>query len=159
MAEELIFTSTDKAERYRQLLPQIQALIAGEENLIANLANVSAALKMTFDFLWVGFYLVENDHLIVGPFQGSIACTKLFKGKGVCGTCWEQKQTILVPNVEEFPGHIYCNSTAKSEIVVPLLKNQEVVAVLDIDSDQLNAFDNFDAEYLEKIATCVSGCF
>lgn len=141
-----------KEEKYQQLYPQIQALLAGESDLIANLANVSAALKELFGFFWVGFYLVKEQQLVLGPFQGTLACTRIPFGRGVCGTAWKNKETIIVPDVDTFPGHIACSSLSKSEIVVPVLCGQEVIAVLDIDSDTLNSFDEIDQNYLEKIA-------
>lgn len=151
MAEELIIAKGSKAEKYTQLLPQIKALIEGEKNAIANLANVCAALKSTFDFFWVGFYLVENEQLVLGPFQGPIACTRINFGKGVCGAAWKEEKTLLVPDVELFPGHIACSSDSKSEIVVPLFNNGKVVAVLDVDSDQLNDFDEIDQTFLTEL--------
>lgn len=153
MAEELIISdSTTKDERYKTLIPQIEGLVSGEGNLIANMANVAAALKETFGFFWVGFYLVENEELVLGPFQGPIACTRIAKGKGVCGTSWSRKETLLVPDVDVFPGHIACSSDSKSEIVIPGIDAKgEVVFVLDIDSDQLNDFDETDQNYLEQI--------
>lgn len=159
MSESLIFTSNNKEIRYKELLPQIESLLSGESDLIANLANTSAALKMTFDFFWVGFYLVKENQLVVGPFQGPIACSRIFFGKGVCGSSWKEKNTIIVPDVNAFPGHIACNSESQSEIVVPILKNGEVVAVLDVDSDKINHFDTIDEENLNKLAECLSGCF
>ncbi len=134
------------------MIPQIGALIHGESDQVANLANVAAALKQAFGFFWVGFYLVKNDFLVLGPFQGPIACTRISYGKGVCGMAWKERKTIIVPEVELFPGHIACNSDSKSEIVVPLLSNGEVIGVLDVDSDRLNGFDDVDANYLENIA-------
>jgi GAF domain-containing protein len=151
MAEELIIAKGSKAEKYTQLLPQIKALIEGEKNAIANLANVCAALKSTFDFFWVGFYLVENEQLVLGPFQGPIACTRINFGKGVCGAAWKEEKTLLVPDVELFPGHIACSSDSKSEIVVPVFNNEKVVAVLDVDSDQLNDFDEIDQTFLTEL--------
>lgn len=152
MAEELLLDTTlSKAEQYRQLLPQIEALTTGEPDLVANLANTVAALRQAFGFFWVGFYLVKQEELVLGPFQGPIACTRIRRGKGVCGTSWDQAKTILVPDVEQFPGHIACSSDSKSEIVVPVLKDGQVVAVLDVDSDQLNDFDNDDQKALEKL--------
>jgi L-methionine (R)-S-oxide reductase len=152
MAEELIIAaSTDKQERYRTLIPQIEALVSGEPDLIANLANIAAALRQTMNFFWVGFYLVKDNQLVLGPFQGPIACTRIHLGKGVCGTAWKEKKTIIVPNVDAFPGHIACSSASKSEIVLPAFKNDEVVMVLDVDSDVLNDFDTTDAEGLEQI--------
>lgn len=151
MAESLFISNGTKEEQYKELLPQIKALLTGETNRTANLANAVAALKMTFDFFWVGFYTVENNELVLGPFQGPIACTRIAKGKGVCGTSWEKKETIVVPDVDAFPGHIACNSASRSEIVVPVLKNSEVVAVLDVDSDRLNDFDAVDATALNEL--------
>ena len=153
MAEEIIIAATaSKAEKYQSLLPQIEALIAGETNIIANMANVAAALKEVFSFFWVGFYLVENDTLILGPFQGPVACTRIGQGKGVCGTAWLGKRTVLVPDVDEFPGHIACSSGSKSEIVVPGIDAQGIVKfVLDVDSDKLNDFDDTDKRYLESL--------
>lgn len=159
MAESLYFTSTDKAVRYQELLPQIEALIAGETDLISNLANVSSALKMAFDFFWVGFYIVKDQELVVGPFQGPIACTRIAFGKGVCGTSWQEEKTVLVPDVNAFSGHIACSSDSKSEIVVPIFKDGKVVAILDVDSDQLDDFDEIDSENLNQLAECLSTCF
>lgn len=160
MAEELTISGSSKAEMYQTLLPQIKALLTGETNLTANLANCVAALKTTFDFFWVGFYVVDGDELVLGPFQGPIACTRIRKGKGVCGSSWEQNETLLVPDVELFPGHIACSSASKSEIVVPVRKNGAVVAVLDVDSDTLSDFDQTDLEYLNELCTWVgSTCF
>lgn len=157
MAEEISITNhADKAEKYRQLLPQINALISSENNLIANLANVAAALKDTFDFWWVGFYLVEGNELVLGPFQGPVACTRIPKGKGVCGSAFSEKKTMLVPDVDQFPGHIACSSASRSEIVVPIIKDGEVTMVLDIDSDQLNDFDETDQQNLEALANMIS---
>jgi len=152
MAEELIIQETaTKAERYKSLLPQIEALIYGEKDVTANLANIASALKYGMDFFWVGFYLVKDDELVLGPFQGPIACTRIAMGKGVCGTAWEKAETILVDNVDEFPGHIACSSDSKSEIVLPAMKNGEVVLILDVDSAQLSDFDDIDAEYLGQL--------
>jgi L-methionine (R)-S-oxide reductase len=153
MAETLVVQQADKNGKYVELLPQIKSLIEGETNRIANLSNVAAALKMTFDFFWVGFYLVESEQLVLGPFQGPIACTRIAKGKGVCGKAWELNETLLVPNVDEFPGHIACSSDSKSEIVIPIVKNDVVVAVLDVDSNQLNDFDNIDATHLTELCS------
>jgi GAF domain-containing protein len=152
MAEELVVKPGNKEERYEALLPQIEALIAGEDDAVANMANVAAALKQTFDFLWVGFYVVKGDRLVLAPFQGPVACTRIGYGKGVCGTAWKEARTLVVPDVEQFPGHIACSSASRSEIVVPLIADSQVTAVLDIDSDRLDAFDTTDARYLEKIA-------
>ena len=152
MSESLyIPESATKAEKYEAILPQIEALITGEPDLYANLANISAALKEAFDFFWVGFYLVKENQLVLGPFQGPIACTRISIGKGVCGTAWQEAKTILVPDVDAFPGHIACSSASKSEIVVPVFKGGLVAMVLDVDSDQLDDFDADDQEYLEKL--------
>ncbi len=158
MAEELIINQQlSKEEKYQNLLPQLTALTSGETDVIANLANLMAALKETFHFLWVGVYMVKNDELVLGPFQGPIACTRIKKGKGVCGTAWQQANTIIVPNVDEFPGHIACSSESKSEIVVPVFnKNNEVVMIIDVDSEVLNTFDKTDAIYLEKVANLIT---
>ncbi|MEY3687848.1 MAG: hypothetical protein RIR84_689 [Bacteroidota bacterium] len=155
MAEDLIIATGNKEEKYQQLLPQIQALVDGEQNLIANLANVAAALKQQFDFWWVGFYLIEGDELVLGPFQGPIACTRIRKGKGVCGTSWEKNETIIVPDVDAFPGHIACSSQSKSEIVVPFQLKNKLVGVLDVDSEQYNSFDEIDAKYLKAIIALI----
>lgn len=156
MAEELIVSaSTDKKEKYESLLPQIEGLITGEPDVIANLSNIAAALKQVMGFFWVGFYLVKENQLVLGPFQGPIACTRINFGKGVCGKAWEDKTTIIVPNVDEFPGHIACSSVSKSEIVLPAFKNNEVVLVLDVDSDQFNDFDETDREALEKLMRAI----
>jgi GAF domain-containing protein len=138
-------------ERYDILIPQIESLVEGEPDTVANLSNIAAALKQTMNFFWVGFYIVKNDQLVLGPFQGPIACTRINFGKGVCGTSWKEKKTILVPNVDEFPGHIACSSASKSEIVLPAFKNDQVALVLDVDSDVLNDFDDIDLESLEKV--------
>jgi GAF domain-containing protein len=152
MAEELIIArSTDKKEKYRILLPQLESLIGEERDVVANLANITAALKQTMNFFWIGFYLVKDDQLVLGPFQGPIACTRISFGKGVCGAAWKEKKTILVPNVDEFAGHIACSSASKSEIVLPAFRNNEVALVLDVDSDQLDDFDQTDQEELEKV--------
>ena len=152
MAEDLnITTSTDKTEQYTTLIPQIEALLYGEPDLVANLANVAAALKEQFKWFWVGFYLVKNGELVLGPFQGPVACTRIGLGKGVCGAAWQQAKTLVVPDVEAFPGHIACSSLSQSEIVVPVFHNGEVAAVLDVDSELLDQFDETDALYLEQI--------
>ncbi|UKJ06355.1 GAF domain-containing protein [Solitalea lacus] len=157
MAEELKLIDTkDKTIQYQSLLPQIEGLLNGEDDLIANLANVSAALKQTFNFFWVGFYLVKDQELVLGPFQGPIACTRISFGKGVCGTAWKQQEIIIVDNVDEFPGHIACSSLSKSEIVVPVRKNGIIVAVLDIDSDEQAQFDETDARFLEQIVKLIN---
>ena len=141
------------------MLPQLGALLDGETDLIANLANVAAALKQTFDFFWVGFYVVKGDCLVLGPFQGPVACTRIRYGKGVCGTAWKEARTVVVPDVDLFPGHIACSSASRSEIVVPVRQGETVVAVLDIDSDRLAAFDETDAHYLERLAAQVARLF
>jgi L-methionine (R)-S-oxide reductase len=152
MAENLIIANAqNKEERYKTLLPQIKSLTEGESDVMANLSNVAAALKQTFDFFWVGFYLVKENELVLGPFQGPIACTRIHFGKGVCGSCWKEKQTILVPDVDAFPGHIACSSASRSEIVIPGFKNGEVALVLDVDSDRLNDFDSTDQLNLEQV--------
>lgn len=156
MAEDLIKLTGTKQEIYEGLIPQIKGLVEGESDQVANLANVCAALKETFSFFWVGFYLVKEDELVLGPFQGPVACTRIRKGKGVCGTSWEKGETILVPDVEAFPGHIACSSLSKSEIVVPLIKDGKVIGVLDVDSDQLNDFDETDALHLSTLCTWLS---
>lgn len=151
MSEELFILGENKAEKYIALLPQIKALCSGESDVTANLANISAALKSSFDFFWVGFYLLKENELVLGPFQGPIACTRIKKGKGVCGKSWEIDESIIVDDVAEFPGHIACSSLSRSEIVVPLRKNGEVVGVLDIDSDLLKHFDEVDKKHLEEL--------
>lgn len=156
MAEDLILNKGSKSEMYEQLIPQIKALIEGETDRIANLANVCAALKEAFNFLWVGFYLIQEDELVLGPFQGPVACTRIRKGKGVCGKSWETAKTIVVRDVEAFDGHIACSSLSKSEIVVPLVKNQEVIGVLDIDSASLSTFDQIDEKYLVFLCSWLS---
>ena len=178
MSEDLNIVAGTKTEQYESLIPQIKGLLEGEPDIVANLANVVAALKEQFGWLWVGFYLVKSAYakasadtsyakvtadkpasvekeLVLGPFQGPIACTRIRKGKGVCGTSWEKAQTIIVPDVEKFPGHIACSSLSKSEIVVPVIRNNEVVAVLDVDSEELNEFDETDKIYLEKIVELI----
>ena len=152
MAEQLIIQGTTKQERYETLLPQIAAVVEGETDIIANMANVSAMLQETFRFWWTGFYRVVGGELVLGPFQGPMACTRIRKGRGVCGTAWAKAETQLVPDVDKFPGHIACSSASRSEIVVPIIREGEVVAVLDIDSDRLDAFDETDCRYLEQIA-------
>jgi L-methionine (R)-S-oxide reductase len=151
MAENLLIVQGSKAEKYRTIIPQIQALLAAEEDYIANLANISSALKEQFGWLWVGFYIVRKDQLVLGPFQGPIACTRIRKGRGVCGTAWERAETIIVPDVSAFPGHIACSNLSRAEIVLPIIRNNQVVAVLDLDSERLNDFDETDRESLEQI--------
>lgn len=148
--------AAEKRDRYRALLPQLEALLAGETDLIANLANTAAVLKEAFDFLWVGFYLVRDNQLVLGPFQGPIACTRIDYGKGVCGKAWETEETQVVPDVDAFPGHIACSSASRSEIVVPLFSSEKVVGVLDIDSENLAQFDATDQQYLEKMVQLIS---
>jgi len=158
MAEEILISkSQDRGIQYQELLPQIEALVKDEPNEIANLANIVAALKMGLNFFWIGFYKVINEELVLGPFQGPVACTRIQRGQGVCGAAWEKQKTIIVENVDEFPGHIVCNSAARSEIVVPVIKNGEVAYVLDVDSDTLNDFNTTDKRYLEKLAKLVGG--
>lgn len=156
MAEDLQIIQGTKEEQYVTLLPQIKALLEGEPDLIANLANICAALKEQFGWLWVGFYLVKNDELVLGPFQGPVACTRIKKGRGVCGSSWAEAKTLIVPDVEKFPGHIACSSLSRSEIVIPFLHdNNEVWGVLDVDSSALNEFDDTDQKYLEEILKLV----
>ena len=156
MAEDLHVIQGTKEEQYQSLLPQIKGLLEGETDLIANLANVAAALKEQFNWLWVGFYLVKNNELVVGPFQGPVACTRIKKGRGVCGTSWAEAKSIIVADVEKFPGHIACSSLSRSEIVVPVIRNNEVVAVLDVDSEALDHFDETDQKYLELVINEIS---
>src|SRR5678809_755213 len=151
MSEDLNIITGTKAEQYESLLPQIKGLLEGEPDLIANLANIAGALKEQFNWLWIGFYLVKDGELVLGPFQGPVACTRIKKGKGVCGTSWANAETLIVPDVEKFPGHIACSSLSRSEIVVPIIRNNKVVAVLDADSIELEYFDEVDRIYLEKI--------
>ena len=156
MAEEIIIPDgVSKTEKYEALIPQLKSLVESEPDTIANMANISAALKEVFSFYWVGFYIVRGEQLVLGPFQGPIACTRIRYGKGVCGTAWKEQKTILVPNVDEFPGHIACSSLSKSEIVIPVFRQEEVVAVLDVDSESLNHFDKTDERYLSKIVELV----
>ncbi|HWA34349.1 MAG TPA: GAF domain-containing protein [Cyclobacteriaceae bacterium] len=156
MAEQLIISSSaDKASRYASLVPQIKALVEAEPDVVANLSNVAAALKQGMNFFWVGFYIVKNNELVLGPFQGPIACTRIALGKGVCGTSWKEGRVIVVPNVDEFPGHIACSSDSKSEIVLPAFKNGEVALVLDVDSDSLNDFDDVDEKHLRDVIKIV----
>ena len=151
MAEDLNIHSGTKQEQYEALIPQIQGLLQGENNLVANLANISAALKEQFNWWWVGFYWIHEDELVLGPFQGPVACTRIKKGRGVCGGAWEQEKTLIVTDVEKFPGHIACSSASKSEIVVPVYQHNNIVGVLDVDSEHLSHFDEIDQLYLEKI--------
>jgi L-methionine (R)-S-oxide reductase len=151
MADDLDIAAGTKEEQYITLLPQIFALIKGEQDLIANLANITAALKEQFNWLWVGFYLVKEDELVLAPFQGPVACTRIKNGRGVCGSAWAKAQTLIVPDVEKFPGHIACSSLSKSEIVLPIIRNEKVIGVLDVDSEYLNFFDEIDNTFLQKI--------
>lgn len=151
MAEHLNIIQGSKAQQYESLLPQIKSLIGNETDQIANLANVAAALKEAFQFFWVGFYLVKNDELVLGPFQGPIACTRIQKGRGVCGVSWQNEAPIVVEDVETFPGHIACSAQSKSEIVLPIFKNNEVIGVLDVDSDEIATFDSIDEKYLMQL--------
>jgi L-methionine (R)-S-oxide reductase len=155
MAEDLSIVAGSKKEQYESLVPQIEGLLDGEPDAIANLANTVAALKEQFGWLWVGFYVVKNDELVLAPFQGPVACTRIKKGKGVCGTSWQEAKTLIVPDVEKFPGHIACSSLSKSEIVVPVIRNGMVVAVLDADSELYDQFDTIDQYYLEKIVDLI----
>jgi L-methionine (R)-S-oxide reductase len=156
MAEDLSIAAGNKAAQYESLFPQINGLLDGEPDLIANLANIAGALKEQFGWFWVGFYIVKEDELVLGPFQGPVACTRIRKGRGVCGTSWEKGETIIVPDVEKFPGHIACSSLSKSEIVVPILRNNTVVAVLDVDSNEYDQFDTTDKIQLQAIVDLVS---
>jgi GAF domain-containing protein len=157
MSEGIIIEGTGKEEKYVSLLPQLKALVDGEEDVIANLANITAVIKQTFGYFWVGFYLVKNNQLVLGPFQGTLACTRIALGKGVCGAAWKEAKTIIVDDVDKFPGHIACSSASKSEIVVPIFNNQkEVVGVLDVDDDVYATFDETDKLYLEKVASLVT---
>ncbi len=151
MAEDLQIIAGDREEQYKSLVPQIKALLTGEEDLIANLANISAALKEQFNFFWVGFYLVKENELVLGPFQGPVACTRIAYNRGVCGTAWAQEETLIVPDVDEFPGHIACSSLSKSEIVLPLYIDNKIAGVLDVDSELLDNFSEIDKKYLKEI--------
>jgi GAF domain-containing protein len=156
MAEDLLITKGTKEEQYESLLPQIKGLLEGEPDLIANLANIAGALKEQFNWLWIGFYLVKDGELVLGPFQGPVACTRIKKGKGVCGTSWANAETLIVPDVEKFPGHIACSSLSRSEIVVPIIRNNKVVAVLDADSIEPDQYDKIDQNYLEQIVDVIN---
>lgn len=157
MAEDLtILKEASKEEKYISIIPQIKGLLEGEDDLIANLANVCAALKEQFNWFWVGFYLVKDEELVLGPFQGPVACTRIKKGKGVCGASWQQEQTLIVPNVDEFPGHIACASASKSEIVLPLYSQGKIIGVLDVDSEYLFHFDEVDGKYLNEILKLIN---
>jgi L-methionine (R)-S-oxide reductase len=156
MAEDLAIVKGTKEEEYQSLIPQIKGLLEGETDLIANMANITAALKEQFGWLWVGFYVVKNNELVLAPFQGPVACTRIKKGRGVCGSCWAQAKTLVVPDVEKFPGHIACSSLSKSEIVVPVIKDGEVVGVLDVDSEEYDLFDDIDKQYLEEVVRLIN---
>ncbi|WP_099372720.1 GAF domain-containing protein [Sphingobacterium sp. 1.A.5] len=151
MAEDLHISQGTKEQQYQALLPQIKGLLTGETNAVANMANICAALKEQFNFFWVGFYLVENNELVLGPFQGPVACTRIAYNRGVCGSAWAQQETLIVPNVEEFPGHIACSSLSKSEIVIPIIKDGKCIGVLDVDSQEQDSFDLIDKKYLIAI--------
>ncbi len=155
MAEDLIIQSGSKTTQYESLIPQIKGLLEGEPDMIANLANVAGALKEQFNWLWVGFYIVKGDELVLGPFQGPVACTRIRKGRGVCGTSWAEARTVIVPDVEKFPGHIACSSLSRSEIVIPIIRNNEVVAVLDVDSEQVALFDETDQHFLQLVTDLI----
>lgn len=155
MAEDLTITRGSKQEQYLSLIPQLKGLLDGEPDLIANLANIAAALKEQFGWLWIGFYLVKKEELVLAPFQGPVACTRIKKGRGVCGTSWAEALTLIVPDVNDFPGHIACSSLSRSEIVVPIIRDNEVIGVLDADSEHVNHFDTTDQQYLEEIVTLI----
>ncbi|HEY0272214.1 MAG TPA: GAF domain-containing protein [Chitinophaga sp.] len=155
MAEDLQIVQGSKAAQYEALLPQIKALISGEPDLVANLANIAGALREQFGWLWIGFYLVKSEELVLGPFQGPVACTRIRKGKGVCGSSWAEARTLIVPDVEKFPGHIACSSLSRSEIVVPILRNGVVLGVLDADSANPDAFDATDQRFLEEVVSWI----
>jgi GAF domain-containing protein len=157
MSESIVVTGHSKKEKYESLLPQIKALVEGEKDFIANVSNIFGALKYGMDFFWVGMYFVKGNELVLGPFQGPVACTRIAFGKGVCGTTWKEKRTFVVPDVEKFPGHISCSSESKSEIVIPCIRNGEVFAVFDIDSDKLDDFDDTDKKYLEEVVRLIEG--
>ena len=168
MAETLVITGTTKKEKYESLIPQIKELVKGEPDMIANISNIAAALKYGMNFFWVGMYFVKTSRpdpsplnrarvpeLVLGPFQGPVACNRISYGAGVCGTSWKERKTIIVADVEKFPGHIACSSETKSEIVIPCFKNGEVYSVLDVDSEKLGEFDDTDQKYLEEIVKII----
>lgn len=155
MAENLVIQGNTKEELYKNLFPQLESIVEDEPDMIANMANVAACIMDTFHFWWVGFYRVMDGQLVLGPFQGPLACTRIRLGRGVCGTAWEKAQTIVVPDVDQFPGHIACSSASRSEIVVPIMKDGQVIGVLDIDSEELNTFDDTDRVWLEKVASLI----
>lgn len=156
MAEDLTINTGTKEERYKALIPQIRALITGESDLIANLGNISAALNEQFGWMWVGFYLIKDEELVLGPFQGPVACTRIKKGRGVCGKAWAERKTIIVPDVDAFADHIACSSISRSEIVIPMMSGDEMIGVFDIDSSELDTFDEIDQKYLEEIVKLIS---
>ncbi len=156
MSESIIIPeATDKGEKYRLLIPQVEALVEGENDFIANMANIVAALKYGMNFFWIGVYLIKEETLVLGPFQGPVACTRIALGKGVCGASWQREEIIIVKNVDDFPGHIACSSISKSEIVLPFFKNGKIAGVLDVDSDRLSDFDETDAKYLKQITSLI----
>ena len=159
MVQEITISRTTRADKYKELLPQIKGLVTGESDLIANLANIMAALKSSMGFLWIGIYLVKDEELVLGPFQGPVACNRIQKGNGVSGTVWQEKRTIIVADVDKFPGHIICSSESRSEIVLPILKDNEVAMIMDLDSSSLNDFDAIDEKYLQEIVTIIEGLF
>ncbi|MFT5823109.1 MAG: L-methionine (R)-S-oxide reductase [Crocinitomix sp.] len=159
MADELILGGESREEKYQTLIPQIKALITDEPDLVANCANIAAALRQTFDFFWVGFYFVKEDEMVLGPFQGDIACTRIAKGRGVCGTVWQNAESLIVPNVNNFPGHISCSAASLSEIVVPIINKGQVRSVLDVDSDKLDDFNAIDRKYLTELAEIIADRF
>src|SRR5215204_7698956 len=156
MAEDLSISKGTKQEQYEALLPQLKGLLEGETDLVANLANITGALKEQFNWLWIGFYLVKGDELVLGPFQGPVACTRIRKGRGVCGSSWARAETLIVPDVEKFPGHIACSSASRSEIVVPMIRNNKVIGVLDADSINLKQYDDIDQKYLQQIIELIN---
>jgi L-methionine (R)-S-oxide reductase len=156
MAEDLKIIEGDREEQYKSLVPQVKALLTGETDLIANLANISAALKEQFNFFWVGFYLIKDNELVLGPFQGPVACTRIAHNRGVCGTAWAKAEILIVPDVEEFPGHIACSSLSRSEIVLPFYVANKLVGVLDVDSEHINHFTKVDEKYLKEILSLLN---
>ena len=159
MVQEITISRTTRDEKYKELLPQIKGLVTGESDLIANLANIMAALKSSMGFLWIGIYLVKDEELVLGPFQGPVACTRIQKGNGVSGKVWQEKRTIIVADVDKFPGHIICSSESRSEIVLPIMKDNEVAMIMDLDSSSLNDFDAIDEKYLQEIVAIIEGLF
>ena len=159
MVKEITISRTTRDEKYKELLPQIKGLVTGESDLIANLANIMAALKSSMGFLWIGIYLVKDEELVLGPFQGPVACTRIQKGNGVSGKVWQEKRTIIVADVDKFPGHIICSSESRSEIVLPIMKDNEVAMIMDLDSSSLNDFDAIDEKYLQEIVAIIEELF